>query len=176
MIELIPQHDDDPSFLDLVRRNIEGTTAACHPREVYVVHIDNWFGDRWVHFSGKLFGMAGVRMKRLTVPPFHPRRVRSEQHYKKDEDADEYRRTENHRRLHRYQESSQNLRRFVTTFGSSTMFVWYSGNSLANGAGSLMVYAVQGAETEWWYVSFERTSEWFIKKCVGISAERVTMG
>jgi hypothetical protein len=173
MIELTPEHHDDVPFLDLVQRAVDAEAKRQRPREVYVIHLDNWFGDRWVQFSGKLVGMAGVRMKRLTVPPFHPNRVRSQRHYCWDVEANDYCATDDNRRLHRYQESRQNLRRYLTDIASSAMFVWYSGNTLANGAGSLMVYIVEGDVTDRWYVSFERTSEWGVKKCVGISVDRM---
>jgi hypothetical protein len=43
----------------------------------------------------------------------------------------------------------------------SAAFVWYSGNSLTNGAGSLMLYR-SGAENYAWYASFRKDEKWTI--------------
>jgi hypothetical protein len=49
-----------------------GAEEAINTKQTYVVKIDNWFGKRWLGFSGKALGALGVRKKKLTLPPFHP--------------------------------------------------------------------------------------------------------
>src|SRR5688500_17691444 len=82
LLEQLP--DDDPEFLDLAGRLIGGAAIA-YELGVVAVHIDHWFGDRWLGFCGKYLGMAGVRTadftKSLTPPPFHPHRIHSVRYY-----------------------------------------------------------------------------------------------
>ena len=48
MIELVPTEHDDIAFLSLVQRIINGAIAAQRMREVFLVHIDNWFDHKWL--------------------------------------------------------------------------------------------------------------------------------
>jgi len=61
-----PADGDDAEYLDWVETAIVGVEEAVKSNETYVVKIDNWFGQRWLGFSGKLLGKAGVRKKKLT--------------------------------------------------------------------------------------------------------------
>ena len=72
--------DDSPEFIAEVRACVNGILSVNHPTELIITNINNWFGQRWLHFAGKALGAVGVWLddKRLTVPPFVPRRVRSE--------------------------------------------------------------------------------------------------
>ena len=81
MLELDANADDDGAFLDIAGRLIATATIENGFGVVVAVHIDHWFGDRWLGFYGKFLGAAGVRNRRLTdeltPPPFHPHRVQS---------------------------------------------------------------------------------------------------
>ena len=169
-MELEREDHDAVEFVELVERIVSQAAESRRPRDIYVVHLDNWFGDRWCQFSGKILGIAGVRGGQLTVPPFHPRRVRSQSRYRCGEDGS-YQLARREPNLHRYQTSSANLYRWIANFSTSAMFVWYSGNSVKNGAGSLMVYHVHEGRTEYWYASFQKTASWSLTKTVGISPE-----
>src|SRR3982751_3555160 len=86
MLELEANTADDPAFLDLASRLIAGAALANGLNTVVAVHINHWFGERWLGFCGKLLGAAGVRSRRLdgelTPPPFHPHRVLSVHAYR----------------------------------------------------------------------------------------------
>ena len=173
-MELLPEHHDDPEFLSIAGRCLQGAAATYQPQSIFVVHLDNWFGQRWLRFSGKLMGAVGVRTHRLTVPPFHPHRIRSEQQFQRNELATDYGQRENGQALHRFQRSEANLNNYASLVSRSGMFLWYSGRTLYNGAGSLMLYSIQGGEDEAWYVSFKKQSRWYAANHVGISPERFT--
>jgi hypothetical protein len=63
---------DDPEYLDWVEATVVGVEEAIKTEQTYVVKIDNWFGKRWLGFSGKALGALGVRKKKLTLPPSSP--------------------------------------------------------------------------------------------------------
>ncbi len=50
MIELIPGEGDDVEFLALVQRIVNGAVSALDVREVFLVHVDNWFDHKWLGF------------------------------------------------------------------------------------------------------------------------------
>lgn len=86
MLELESTAADDGSFLDLVSRLIAGAADASRLSDLFVCHIDHWFGPRWLGFRGKVVGAAGVHNRRLTAdlapPPFHPHRILSVRAYR----------------------------------------------------------------------------------------------
>jgi hypothetical protein len=43
MIELAPTEFDDPAFLSLAQRIVNGAVTALAMREVFLVRMDNWF-------------------------------------------------------------------------------------------------------------------------------------
>lgn len=55
----------------------------------------------------------------------------------------------------------------------SASFVWFSGNTLKNGLGSLMVYNVGPDEPVCWFAAFVRKPGWMLEKTKGIDQERV---
>ena len=68
MIKLVPLDGDDPGFLSLVQRIINGVLAVLETRELFIVETDNWFDFKWRGF----WSWTG---KGLKIPPFTPRRV-----------------------------------------------------------------------------------------------------
>ena len=74
-MQLIPEVDDAPGFLSQVQALADGLLRSFHPSSVVVIKIDNFFGSKWLHFSGKALGALGVWKKRLNIPPFVPERV-----------------------------------------------------------------------------------------------------
>jgi hypothetical protein len=187
MIDVPVQTGDDPGFIAVAEAIIRDVVATTQPGEVWRIQIDNWFGDRWLGFFGKLLGIAGVRRKgRLdriephdgwfnTMPPFHPNRVRSETYY---------RRMVNGRlecpnvgwRVHHRQHSPGCFGMRVPKRALRSVFVWYSGNTLANGRGSLMVHTYEPQVGRGWYLGFVRTPPWAICRHVGISPAAVSGG
>ena len=74
MIELVPAEYDDLGFLSLARRIINGAIVELRMREVFLVHVDNWFDHKWL-------GWWSRKEEELRVPTFTPNRVRSEKHF-----------------------------------------------------------------------------------------------
>lgn len=162
--------DDDPNFLVLARDVIRGSLES-HPQRVSLVRIDNWFDSNWLGFAGKTLGALGVSFRKdLRLPPFHPNRVTGQFDYfwnaTKQEDA-----RVTVPSLHLHQKSSENFQRRVLSELKleSARLVWYSGNSLANQRGSLMVYDFRADAEHPWYVELRAGHPWQIHRCRGIS-------
>ena len=73
-----PDQDDAADFIAEVQGLVDGLLRHYAPRTVVLIKIDNFFGSRWLRFSGKALGALGVWKKRLNVPPFVPNRVVSQ--------------------------------------------------------------------------------------------------
>lgn len=154
---------DDADFVAWVERVIENVERRFATDQSYVVKIDNWFGQRWLGFSGKTLGALGVRKSRLTLPPFVPSRVLSQRRF-----FQEGARSTPHRKLALWQRSGQNLQRYVDVAVHDASVFWYSGGTAENGRGSLMAYVLT-SEGHWpWYVGLRRTDGWRVVETVGI--------
>jgi hypothetical protein len=163
MIELIPCESDDLAFLQLVERIVNGAVAALRIREVYLVQIDNWFDWKWLGF------WSSGREKELRVPPFNPNRVRSEKHLVWDAASSRFTPAAHETPLHRRQPGRRALFAVpLDRLSKSAAFIWYSGNTVTNGAGSLMLY-LSGAGAYAWYASFSREEHWKIDDERGIT-------
>lgn len=149
---------DDVGFVHLVREVLADELATTTD-ELFLVKVDQWFGQNWLQFSGKLLGALGLWSRRVTVPPFHPNRVVFERHFDFDEDKATYVETPPPRPLHIEQASEANLRRWLHTVSSSGTFIWYSGDTQTTGRGSLMVYVIAGGEHGEWYVELVRRND-----------------
>src|SRR5204862_2461526 len=91
LIGLTINEDDDPIFINLTQRLIHGIVSTRRPKEYCVVRIDNWFGERWLNFSGKTLGALSVHKRtKVTFPPFVPSRVRSYTLFSLDAENDDY--------------------------------------------------------------------------------------
>jgi hypothetical protein len=75
---------DDPQFLDWVEAVVIAVEDTFKTDLAFVVKIDNWFGKRWLGFSGKSLGVLSIRKKKLTLPPFIPSRVVSQRRFWED--------------------------------------------------------------------------------------------
>ena len=174
MISIPLTKDDDPRFLASVRRSVASSVRSCQPADVFVIRIDHWFDHKWFAFAGKLYGaLAFHKPQRLTVPPFIPDRVVSEDAFTLAGNQAAYRKTRA-RSLHRYQHSGQNLSRFIAHVSDSAVFVWFSGDTAHTEHGSLMVYSIQGETQQGWYASFRRRADWQLHKVQGLSRAELT--
>ncbi len=155
---------DDPEFVAWVEQVINGVENRFEADQIYVVKIDNWFGQRWLGFSGKTLGALGLRKSRLTLPPFVPSRVLSQQRF-----FEEGARHRPRQRLALWQRSGENLQRYADIVVHDASVFWYSGSTAENGRGSLMAYVLT-SEGHWpWYVGVRRTGAWRVVEAVGIS-------
>jgi len=161
---------DDPQFLDWVEAVVIAVEKTFKTDLAFVVKIDNWFGKRWLGFSGKTLGALGIRKKKLTLPPFIPSRVVSQRRFWED-GTDPGR----HRRLHRWQPSGENLQRYTEVVLQGAHGFWYSGRSASNDRGSFMAY-VSTPDGYWpWYVGLRRDENWRVVECIGIDIPELEM-
>jgi hypothetical protein len=162
---------DAPGFLEHVRRAGDGVCNLLAPPDLYLIHVANWFDAKWLRFSGKALGALSFWKYELTVPPFHPHRVRSETLLRKADNAYRVVPIPN-RPVHVYQESSRNLQRFMHRALPNTACLWYSSDSAAIGRGSLMVYAPRVDDYWAWYADCHlRNGAWDLRYAHGISRQ-----
>ena len=172
---------DDPGFVEVLNSLLEGLTSLHKPEALWIIQIDNWFDHKWLKFSGT-GGMAigkydSVKVEfyqdKLTFPPFTPKRVMGQWSYMRT--GDDYREAPLPAVPHssRRQSSPMNLQRRIQDLTCSACFAWYSGNTVANGRGSVMVYNVGADEVECWFAAFKRQEEWKLQATKGMSPDRV---
>jgi hypothetical protein len=122
------------------------------PRTLVLIAVDHWFGSRWLNFSGKILGIAGVHSYPPSIPPFVPARIVSQRRFA----SPNYVETDAGRPLHIEVSSSEALRRKLATIEPDTAVIWYSADSYQTGQMSLMTYAPVNGEYLNWYASFQR--------------------
>ncbi len=157
MIELAPSEHDDLAFLQLAQRIINGAVAELGTREVYLVQTDNWFDFKWLGFWSR---GEKKELTELFIPPFNPNRIRSERHFVWDAISSRFTAAAHEKPLHRRQPGrSHSFAVPLERVSKSAAFIWYSGNTVTNRAGSLMLY-LSGAEAYAWYASFSKDGHW----------------
>jgi hypothetical protein len=169
-IELIETETDDPHFVALVNSFISHYADSGHPKIVKVIHIDSWFGERWLGFAGKFRGIAGIRNRslytRLPAPPFIPSRVISAYDFHLNHDESYTRYVGEFRTIHTYKNGG-----VVWHLHRPGLYCWYSGNTVSNTTASLMIYEVTREGNNAWYVSFDMRGKWDFTKCRNVSPE-----
>lgn len=168
MLSIASMKNDDASFLALTNRITDRLIQQVHPANVFLVRTDHWFDHKWLGFSGKVLGAVAISNNRLTIPPFVPNRVVSQEVYELNESTGSYGHTEAPL-LHIVQTSKNNLTRFIDRLTKSGVFVWFSGDTQLTNTGSIMVYVVANDSQSSWYASFQRTGNWEIVKVSGLS-------
>ncbi len=160
MIELVPSGDDDLAFLELAQRIVNGAVAALQVRELYLVHIDNWFDHKWLGWWSEWSNWKEKELREPCVPPFNPNRVRSETHFTRDANHSRWASDDQGKTLHVRQPGRRHTHKHpLDRVASSAAFLWYSGNTATNRAGSMMLY-LSGAEGYAWYASFTKKTRW----------------
>jgi len=174
LIGLSTNEDDDADFISLVQRLIHGVVSMRRPKDYCVVRIDNWFGHRWLNFSGKTLGALGLHKRDpVTFPPFVPSRVRSYTLFRLDEEENDYMSIDDRRPVHRWQNSGENLHNFVKHSFPDSSFFWFSSNTKANRRGSLMGYVVGDGEFWTWYLELCKEIDWRQSKAINITAQEI---
>ena len=169
---VLPQNElDDPAFISLIGSFVTAYARSTSATRVYLIHIDNWFGERWLGFAGKFRGIAGIRQRRgklgidehtrsLAIPPFRPSRVQSYAGFSIAEDGTikEFSASPLHR--------EKNGGCIHTLFGDG-LYAWYSGNTADNSTGCLMVYELNAGGQDAWYLNFstDATGKWKVVSC-----------
>ena len=167
------KHNDNPNFILNCKKIIQNRINLWNPNEIFITRIDNWFDGKWMNFAGtelhaiSLWNFQDI----LTIPPFHPNRVESSEFYQKM--AEQYVKKENPKTLHIYQESKDNLKRYVSEFSNDGLFIWYSGNSKTNERGTLMCYFIRESETLPFFITLSGKKEWNVSHTKGILRKEV---
>lgn len=171
MIQLEADDSDAPGYIEEAQTAIRGAAGDYRTREVYIVKINNWFGPRWLGFSHKILGVAGVHLvEDFVVPGFVPARVLSETAFVQDASGN-YTEAELKQPIHVDQMGSMNrCRRVATTFPDATLF-WWTACTKKNRKGALMCYHPKANGDEGWYVGFSSNGSWRVSETVGISRE-----
>jgi hypothetical protein len=154
MIPLIPAELDDIAFLSLAQRIMNGALAELKVHEVFLVHVDNWFDHKWL-------GWWSRKDEELRVPTFTPNRIRSEKHFVWNAARSAWESIALEKPLHVRQPGRRWLAQPLDRFSESAGFIWYSGNSVPNKIGSLMLY-LSGADGYSWYASFRNGERWTV--------------
>lgn len=171
-MNLIPLDDnDDEEFLSYAEKLTTGALSLYKPQSLYVVKLDNWFGEKWLAFSHKTLGALGIHSDDLVIPPFKPSRVLCEKHYKIS--AGIPTEAEFSESIHKNQTSSDNQKRKISTLFPNTAFSWISGNTKHNNRGSIMFYVPTENTHSTSYIGFAKTSEWSLSKVKGIGASEL---
>lgn len=160
VIEFAADETDDGNFLELAQQIVNGALVDLHVAEVYVVHVDNWFDHKWL---GWWSNWRRTQLQKLFVPPFVPNRIKSQTHFVRDAEGLGWITAGHGKNLHVNQSGRHRLRKPLDRVTESGVFVWYSGNSVANQAGSLMLYQ-SGAEDYAWYASFLKNEQWKVNQ------------
>jgi hypothetical protein len=179
---------DDPAFLAVVDRILLRLVRRLRPQDVYLVHIDNWFGPKWLRYSGKgvvafpygytqniVVALDDHYQDQLTFPPFTRNRVIGQYHFPRFPSGDYEEQAPAHlvhRRRYRWKE--QTLHRRVADFSESGLFVWYSSGSAATRRASLLVYVVHRGTADAWYAGFSERRGWQLDQVKGTSREAVS--
>lgn len=157
---------DDIGFAQQVRPIVAGVLHVVEPLEVYLVKIDNWFGEKWLGFSNKLVGAVGVQYRQtLRVPPFVPARVVAQRFHRREADGD-YIEGDAALNLHVEQTSEDNARRLMSVVCPNAAVFWWSGGSRTNQRGSLMAYLPTSSGHSGWYADFKKVHEWSVGKAL----------
>lgn len=158
---------DAQEFMEHVE-GIVNLAVAGRPSALYVVRINEWFGEKWLGFAGKMLGSFGVSYREeLRVPPFVPSRVVDEICYELVDGV--YVRVVGRAALHIPRSSSSNLRRKMKDVCPGAAIVWFSGQSARNGRGSVMVYVPFAAGHKGWYAEFVANARWSPQRLVAIT-------
>lgn len=177
-MKITPQADDASEFVDLVEHTVNGILRRYSPAVLLLIKIDNWFGSRWLGFTGKLLGISGLTINtidnsaakiadKIVIPPFVPERVVSQRRFV----APDFEEMEAGEPVHLHISSGEAMRRKAALTLPGTALVWYSGNSKKNRRASLMAYLPLDSSYWPWFVDVELGGQWRIAEIRGIKSE-----
>jgi hypothetical protein len=52
-MQIIPEQDDAHDFVALVEQSVNDILRQNAPSSLVLIKVDNWFGPKWLGFSGK---------------------------------------------------------------------------------------------------------------------------
>jgi hypothetical protein len=166
--------DDAPDFVRQVEQVANGVTLRHTPETLVLIKIDNFFGSKWLGFSGKALGAISIWFNPsyhpaaiVTIPPFVPNRVVSQRRYS----SPTYEEIDCGEPIHKRIPSRIALTRTVATAATKSALVWYSGKSKATGRGAVMAYVPAGDSYWLWYAAFEAGESWSVNETLDIKRD-----
>ena len=166
-MKIVLEPDDSADFIGIVQGLVNGLLVRETPPSLRLIKTDNWFGSKWLGFSGKKLGAFGVSMDELTIPPFVPNRILSERTVVGPPYIDVL----NDRSLHMSVASSIALTRRAGEFAPGAILMWYSGGSISIGRGSVMAYIPTEDVYSTWYTEWASSESWRLVKRIGIQPD-----
>jgi hypothetical protein len=168
--------DDAPEFIESVERICLGVLDRYAPAELALIKIDNWFGSKWLGFSGKALGLVGVWNKPynrspsdIRIPPFVPNRVVLQRRFS----GPSYDEVPGGEPIHKKVHGSDALLRKAAIHAPQTALVWYSGKSITSARGALMAY-VPSHDSYWaWYAGWEKSQDWKLQESWDIKPDQI---
>ena len=157
-IPVFGDETDDQTFIETVSEVVNGMLLDTKVAGISVVKIRDWFGPKWLGFSGKKLGAFGVHDFPVAIPPFHPNRVLSQRFYAYHSDSTAYEKVWPPFYLHVHQHSEDNFKRRFYKYIYSGAFVWYSSDSARTGNGALMIYVTIKDNIRCGYFELKRTN------------------
>ncbi len=168
MLELVAAEHDDAAFLTVAARAMNGAIEALQVREVFLVHIDNWFDFKWLGWK------TSKGEKELRIPPFSPNRVQSEKHFIWDAEKSAWISIGLRKPLNYWPAKGPWHGTPIDRLAKRAAFIWYSGNTTTNQVGSLMLY-LSGVGGYGWYASFRNGEHWTVAHECGISRRELEL-
>jgi hypothetical protein len=166
--------DGAPDFVRQVEQVANGVIRRHAPETLVLIKIDNYFGSKWLGFSGKALGLLGVwhnpdyhPANNIRIPPFVPNRVVSQRRFA----GPAYEEIDGGKPVHKQIPGGVALNRKAATAVPSSVLVWYSGESKATGRGALMAYVPVGGSYWPWYAALETGEPWCVTETLGIKRE-----
>jgi hypothetical protein len=173
-VKITPDIDDAPDFVRQVEQVANGVTRRHAPEILVLIKIDNFFGSKWLGFSGKALGAIGVWFNPsyhpasvVRIPPFVPNRVVSQRRFS----APAYEEIDCGSPVHKRMPSRVALNRTVATAAPKSALVWYSGESKATGRGAVMAYVPAGDSYWLWYAALETGESWSVTETLDIKRD-----
>jgi hypothetical protein len=173
-MRIAPDLDDAPDLVKQVERVANGVIRLHAPETLVLIQIDNFFGSKWLGFSGKPLGGISIWFNPsynpaaiVRIPPFVPNRVVSQRRFS----APTYEESDCGEPIHQRMPSRVALHRTVATAAPKSALVWYSGKTKVTGRGAVMAY-VPAADSYWlWYAAFEAGEPWTVTETLDIKRD-----
>jgi hypothetical protein len=165
-VRILAEIDDAPAVTERIQSLVAGLLKTYAPPSLILIKVSNFFSLRWLRFSGKFIGLAGTWKSRLTIPPFVPNRIVSQQSFigcNYDEPAPTP--------IHIQIRSMKALQRYTADIVDGAMVVWYSGHSSDSGQAAMMTH-IPTPEGYWpIYVRWvQRESSWRVVETLEINS------
>lgn len=162
---------DDPGFIQLLNSILGELVAEHAPEEFWVIQIDNWFDHKWLRFTWGSLESESLK-EGAKFPSFTPNRVTAQFSFVRV--GSSYVESALPVLPHRTQQKrgEVKLQRRIRDFTRSGCFLWYSGNTVTNGKGSVMVYVVAADQVDCWFGAFNRQQEeWKLQATKGVGRD-----